>query len=40
MQSYRSLQVDSEQYCLLSCFFLGNYIPSNLLLSHGMGGAD
>lgn len=39
MQSYRSLQVDSEQYCLLSCFFLKSYIPSNLLLPHGMGWA-
>lgn len=29
MHSYRSLQVDSEQYCLLSCFFLGSCIPSN-----------
>lgn len=37
MHSYRSLQVDSEQYCLLSCFLLGSYIPSNLLLPHGMG---
>lgn len=38
MHSYRSLQVDTEQYCLLSCFFLGSYIPSELSCPMGWAG--